>query len=90
MVGKGGAASGGRMKSHGIHASFKGNIQGSHILVGNLHSPGLLEETMHSGKAPIPWSCPKPLCGIGGLELILIALGVLIAYLLETPLGDWL
>lgn len=44
---------------------------------------------MHSGKAPVPWFCPKPLSGIGGLELILIGLGVLIAYLLGTPFGDW-
>jgi len=44
---------------------------------------------MHSGKAPGPWYCPKPLSGIGGLELILIGLGVLTAYLLGTPFGDW-
>jgi hypothetical protein len=44
---------------------------------------------MHSGDTPRTWYYPKPLCGMGGFEWMLIGLGSLIAYLLESPFGGW-
>lgn len=44
---------------------------------------------MHSSKAPKAWFYPRPLCGAGSLEWILIGLGALIAYLLGSPSGGW-
>ncbi len=41
---------------------------------------------MRSSKAPIVWFSPRPLCGVGGYELILIGLGALIAYALGTTI----